>query len=208
MPSRITALSPDPRRTGAVRVDVDGATLYVVAREDAVALELAPGATMDGTLHDRIGAAADTEGAFRTALRALERRSFARVDLGRRLARKGHPVLAVEVALERLATNGLLDDSAFALDYAEVRSSRGRGPARVRRDLVGMGVVREAIDRAVAAVWPPGVNNGERALELARSRAGRLAKLPRVARRRRLLAFLARRGYTGDVARQAVSQLV
>ncbi len=208
MTSRITALGPDPRRAGAVRVDVDGATLCVVAREDAVALGLAPGATVDVALHDRLNAAADTEGAFRTALRALERRSFARVDLGRRLVRKGHPTVAVEGALERLAASGLLDDAAFARNYAEVRGSRGRGPARVRRDLAAMGVVREAIDGAMAAVWPPGVDNGERALELARSRAGRLAKLPRVAQRRRLLAFLARRGYTGDVAHRAVSQLV
>jgi len=89
-----------------------------------------------------------------------------------------------------------------------VRSTRGRGPARVRRDLAAMGVVREAVDRAMAVVWPPGVDNGQRALELARARAGRLAKLPRVAQRRRLLAFLARRGYTGDIAHQAVSQLV
>jgi len=57
-------------------------------------------------------------------------------------------------------------------------------------------------------VWPPDVDNGLRALELARTRAGRLAKLPRVAQRRRLLAFLARRGYTGDIAHKAVSQLV
>jgi SOS response regulatory protein OraA/RecX len=208
MTSRITALGPDPRRAGAVRIDVDGTTLCVIARADALALALATGGTVDAALHDRLNAAADAEGAFRTALRALQRRSFACVDLGRRLVRKGHPSVAVDIALERLAANGLLDDAAFALSYAEVRSSRGRGPARVRRDLAGMGVGRDAIDRAVAAVWPPEVDNGQRALELARARAARLAKLPRVAQRRRLLAFLARRGYTGDVAHRAVSQLV
>ncbi len=208
MTSRITAIGPDPRRAGAVRIDVDGTTLCVVAREDAAALGLVPGVEVDTTLHEGLDAAADTEGAFRTALRALERRSFARTDLGRRLVRKGHPGAAVETALERLADAGLLDDAAFALGYAEVRSSRGRGPARVRRDLGAMGVMREDIDRTVAAVWPPEVDNGQRALELARSRAGRLAKLPRVAQRRRLLAFLARRGYTGDIAHRAVNQLV
>ena len=208
MTSRITAIGPDPRRAGAVRIEVDGATLCVVAREHAEALGLVAGVTLDAVLNQRLNAAADVEAAFRTALRALERRSFARADLGRRLVRKGHPAVAVEVALERLAASGLLDDMAFALGYAEVRSSRGRGPARVRRDLAAMGVGREALDCAMATVWPPEVDNGQRALELARSRAGRLAKLPRVAQRRRLLAFLARRGYTGDIARQAVSQLV
>jgi regulatory protein len=208
MTSRITGLGADARRAGAVRVEVDGAALCVVAREDAVALGLAPGAVVDDLLSERLNVAADTEGAFRTALRALERRSFGRVDLGRRLVRKGHPAQSVETALDRLSERGLLDDAAFAVNYAEVRSTRGRGPARVRRDLAAMGVVREAIDRAMAVVWPPEVDNGERALALARTRAGRLAKLPRVAQRRRLLAFLARRGYTGDIAHKAVAQLV
>jgi len=167
-----------------------------------------PGMLVEGGVVERLNAAADSEAAFRTALRALERRSFARADLGRRMVRKGHPAAAVEVALGRLLARGLLDDAAFALGYAEVRSTRGQGPARVRRDLGAMGVERAVIDRAMAAVWPPDVDNGQRALELARSRAGRLAKLPRVAQRRRLLAFLARRGYTGDIAHKAVSQLV
>ncbi len=208
MTSRITGLGPDARRAGAVRVEVDGTALCVVAREDAVALGLAPGVVVDDLLSERLNVAADAEGAFRTALRALERRSFGRVDLGRRLVRKGHPAPSVETALDRLSERGLLDDAAFAVNYAEVRSTRGRGPARVRRDLAAMGVVREAIDRAMAVVWPPEVDNGERALALARTRAGRLAKLPRVAQRRRLLAFLARRGYTGDIAHKAVAQLV
>jgi SOS response regulatory protein OraA/RecX len=56
----------------------------------------------------------------------------------------------------------------------------------------------------MAVVWPPDVDNSQRALDLARTRAGRLAKLPRVAQRRRLLAFLARRGYTGEAAQSAV----
>lgn len=208
MTSRITAITPDVRRAGAIRVDVDGTTLCVLAREDADVLGLVPGMPVEGGLVEGLNAAADSEAAFRTALRALERRSFARSDLGRRLVRKGHPAAAVDVALGRLSARGLLDDAAFALGYAEVRSTRGRGPARVRRDLGAMGVERDAIDRAMAVVWPPEVDNGQRALELARTRAVRLAKLPRVAQRRRLLAFLARRGYTGDIAHRAVSQLV
>lgn len=208
MTSRITALDPDPRRAGAIRVAVDGQVLCVVATEDSSALGLSVGRPYDEALAGSLGDAADREAAFRTALRALERRGFARDDLGRRLVRKGHPAAAVEAAMERLAVRGLVDDAAFALNYAEVRSARGRGPARVRRDLMAMGVPREAIDAAMARVWSPEVDTGQRALELARARVARLVSLPRLAQRRRLLAFLARRGYTGEVAHRAVSQLV
>ena len=75
-----------------------------------------------------LNAAADSEAAFRTALRALERRSFARADLGRRLVRKGHPAAAVDVALGRLLARGLLDDAAFAWATPSAEH-RGRGPA-------------------------------------------------------------------------------
>ena len=208
MTSRITALDPDPRRAGAIRVAVDGQTLCVVSAEDATSLDLGVGRPYDDALAASLGMAADREAAFRTALRALERRGFARDDLAKRLVRKGHPAAAVDAAVDRLAARGLLDDAAFALNYAEVRSARGRGPARVRRDLMAMGVPREAIDAATARVWSPEVDTGQRALDLARARAPRLASLPRLAQRRRLLAFLARRGYTGEVAHRAVSQLV
>ena len=68
-----------------------------------------------------------------------------------------------------------------------------------------MGVERRVIDRALAAVRPPDVDNGQRAARpRARSAQRQLGKLPRVAQRRRLLAFLARRGYTGDIAHGAL----
>jgi len=90
--------------------------------------------------------------------------------------------------------------------FVEEEEGAGIGDADDRR--IEARVELGKIDRAMASVWPPDVDNGQRAFELARSRAGRLAKLPRVAQRRRLLAFLARRGYTGDIAHKAVSQLV
>lgn len=217
----VTALEPDPRRPGAVRLLVDGAHRSTVDAADAEALGLAPGLAFDAPLAERVDRAADAEATFRTALRALERRAFARVDLGRRLRRKGHPAAAVDAAVARLDRLGLLDDAAFARGYAETRAARGRGPARLRRDLLAMGVADPLVEAAVAAAWADGPTPGpeagpegerspagrpaEVALSLARKRAAQLAGIPRPALRRRLHAFLARRGFTGDVARRAIA---
>ncbi len=155
---------------------------------------------------DLLDELADEEGAFRTLLRALERRSYARRDLGRRLVRKGHRQAAVEAALERAAGLGLLDDAAYARNYVETRSARGRGPGRLLRDLLGMGVERHVIEAAIAEQWPPEVDRSAMPRALAAKRARQLGELPREAKRRRLTAYLARRGFTGSDVREAIQE--
>jgi regulatory protein len=204
----LTALEPDPRRPGTLRVDVDGLRFGAVPQEMARAAGLAVGRPVDADLHERLTAAADAEGAFRTLIRALERRSFARADLARRLVRKGHPRHAVDAALERAAGLGLLDDAAFALNYVQTRTARGRGPSRLTRDLMAMGVDRAHIDRALAAEWPEGSDRTGVPLALASKRAQQLGELPRPVKRRRVLAYLARRGFAGRDISDMVARLV
>ena len=204
----LTALEPDPRRPGTLRVEVDGVRFGAVPRELADAAGLTVGRAVDGELQERLTAAADAEGAFRTLLRALERRSFARVDLGRRLTRKGHPRPAVDAALERAAGLGLLGDAEFARNYVQTRAARGRGPARLTRDLMAMGVERVDIDRALAAEWPEGSDRSGVPSALATKRAAQLGHLPRAVKRRRVLAYLARRGYAGRDIADLVARVV
>jgi regulatory protein len=204
----LTALEPDPRRPGTLRVEVDGTRFGAVPAELARAAGLAVGRMVDAELQERLTAAADAEAAFRTLLRALERRSFARADLGRRLIRKGHPRIAVEAAIERAFGLGLLDDAAFALTYVQTRAARGRGPSRLTRDLMAMGVERSVIDRALAAEWPEGSDRSRVPLALAAKRAAQLGDLPRPVKRRRVLAYLARRGFSGRDITDMVARVV
>ena len=204
----ITALEPDVRRPGTLRVEVDGVRFGAVPEELARAAGLAVGRALEGELLERLTAGADAEAAFRTLLRALERRSFARADLGRRLVRKGHPRPAVEAALERAQTLGLLDDVAFAVNYVQTRAARGRGPSRLTRDLMAMGVERGHIDRALVAEWPEGSDRTGVPLALASKRAAQLGHLPRPVKRRRLLAYLARRGFAGHDISEIVARVV
>ena len=195
--SRITAIEQDPRRPGTVRLELDGTRFGVVPAELIAAEGLSPGQSIAPDVHERLSAAADVEAAFRTGLRVLELRSYARADLGRRLQRKGHPRAAVDVALERLLTLGLLNDEAYARNYVQTRAARGRGPSRLIHDLLAMGVQRSLIDRALAAEWPEGSDRTSMPHALVSKRAAQLGTLPRQTKRRRLLAYLARRGFSG-----------
>ncbi len=92
---------PSPRRVRSGWRST-GARFASVARE-LVAAERSGGRAGRSTpsSQQRLGAAADIEAAFRTALRCLGAPLLCPGDLGRRLQRKGHPPEAVEAALER-----------------------------------------------------------------------------------------------------------
>ncbi len=205
---RITAVVPEPRGPGSVRVEVDGERFASVSPELVRAFGLRPGRELDPPLRTRLEAEAEVEAAYRTALRAIERRSFARADLGRRLLRKGHAPGAVEAALARAAEHGLLDDAAFAANYVETRAARGRGPVRLMRDLMVMGVERSIIDRAVAAQTHAAGGDVAVPFALASKRAAQLRDLPRQVKRRRVLAYLARRGFSGREVSEMVGKLL
>src|SRR5690606_7734206 len=122
----VDRLQPDPRRPGSVRVVTGGQPAWTIPADVARELHLAPGVTITSAILERLDRAADEEAALRAGLRHLERRGHARRELARKLARKGHPDTAIEAALDRLGALGLLDDAAFARQYATARAGRGR----------------------------------------------------------------------------------
>lgn len=203
----ITGVSPDPRHPAAVRVSLDGRITWTVARVAAERIGVSAGMLLDETLRETLAVAADEEAAWRAILRHLERRPFAKGDLGRRLRQRAHPAAAVEAALARAEDAGLLDDLKFARSYAETRAQRGRGPVRLRADLSQLRVAHAIIDQVIAELWPGGEGVDEMARALATKRVGQLEGLPREVRRRRVLAYLARRGFSGPRTRHVVMEL-
>src|SRR5262249_52446823 len=186
-----------------IRILVQGRPLLTIPRELATAEGLVPGAWLGDPVYARLCAAADAEAAFRTAVRYLERRSFAERDLTRRLVLKGHSPAAAAAAIERGRALGVIDDARFVQHYIETRVARGRGPLRLRRDLAALGVERGLVDRALAGAFPEGAEAPE-IERLARKRLLQLGALPRQVLRRRLLAFLARRGFSGALVQRTV----
>ncbi len=204
----LTGLAPDPRRPDYRLVEVDRGRFASLPAEALIGLGLVVGGEIGPRVLARLQELADLEGAHRAALRALARRAHARHDLRRRLLQKQHPPAAVDGALARLAAQGLLDDAAFARDYAGVKAARGRGPARLIKDLLAQGVERRVAEEAVrAALADEGVDADAAVRAVAEKRARQLAGLPAPVRKRRLVAFLARRGFQGPLVRAIVEAL-
>jgi len=204
----LTGLAPDPRRPDYRLVEVDRGRFASLPAADLADLDLRIGAEIPARVFERLQQLADLEGAHRAALRALARRAHARFDLRRRLLQKQHPPAAVDGALARLSAQGLLDDASFARDYAGAKAARGRGPARLIRDLLAQGVERRMAEEAVrSALADEGVDPDATVRAVAEKRAKQLSGLAPAVRRRRLAAFLARRGFQGPEVREVVEQV-
>ena len=204
----LTGLAPDPRRPDYRLVDVDRGRLASLPAASLAGLDLVVGSEIPPLVFERLQELADLEAAHRAALRALARRAHARFDLRRRLLQKQHPPAAVDGALDRLSAAGLLNDAQFALDYAAAKARRGRGPARLVHDLQSQGVDRRVAEEAVrTSLASEGVDPAQAVRALAEKRARQLAGLPPVVRKRRLVAFLVRRGFTGGEVREVVESL-
>jgi len=204
----LTGLAPDPRRPDYRLVEVDRGRFASLPAESLAGLDLVVGSEIPPLVFERLHELADLEAAHRAALRALTRRAHARFDLRRRLLQKQHPPAAVDGALDRLSAAGLLNDAQFALDYAAAKARRGRGPARLVRDLQSQGVDRRLAEEAVrTSLASEGVDPTRAVRALAEKRAKQLAGLPPVVRKRRLVAFLVRRGFNGGEVREVVESL-
>jgi regulatory protein len=122
---------------------------------------------------------------------------------------KQHPPAAVDAAVERLTVQGLIDDGRFAEHYVATRAARGRGPARLVKDLLRQGLERRMAEEAVRATLLAEQIDVDRTLRLvAERRAAGLGALPPAVKRRRLAAYLSRRGYHGPQVRSLVEDLV
>ena len=208
LPPTLTALAPDPRQPDYRLVEVDRGRFASLPAAALEPLRLRVGDELSAAVLARLRDLADIEAAQRAALRALARRAHARRDLERRLMKKQHPPAAVTTALERLAARGLLDDRRFAEQYAAVRATRGKGPVRIVTDLLAQGVERGVAEGAVGrALEEEGIDPQVEARATATKRARQLGTLPPAVRRRRLLAFLMRRGYSGPQVKDLVREL-
>lgn len=137
------------------------------------------------------------------ALRLLTIRERSSAEIRRSLDRRGFCEDAVSEVLGSLERSGLVNDQRFAERFTEdVGHARGWSGARTRGELARRGIAREL---AVEATAEPAGDEMERAIAVARARAQRMRSLSADARFRRVVAYLARRGYSAEICRKAAT---
>jgi len=139
------------------------------------------------------------------ALNMLARGRRTRRELQQRLRRHQPDTAIVKLALDRLEASGVLSDPDVARAEAASRLRRGEGPARIRQRLRQKGIdARETEEALTEAVESDGFDEVQACRLQAEKRWRSLANLELSIAKRRLIAFLQRRGYSGTVIRQVM----
>lgn len=97
---------------------------------------------------------ADPAGIRDAALRLLARREHSRLELARKLARRGWSEPAIEAAIDELAEQDLQSDERYAESYVRQRIAKAYGPLRIRAELSERGVDRAQVARALESESP------------------------------------------------------
>ena len=154
------------------------------------------------------------------ALHLLSYKPRAEQELRRRLRSKGFPHPLVEWCLSLLEEQGLIDDHAFASAFVRSRIRlRPRGRFRLAQELRQKGVSAEVAEQAIDQAFS-NEETSERALACAAARrwldrqgstlieglAGTDRSDEGERARRRLHAFLSRRGFGSDVIRVGMEE--
>lgn len=137
-------------------------------------------------------------------LRLLTARARTRAELHGQLAKRGYPDDVSAAVLDRLSAVGLIDDADFAEQWVQSRRAKaGKSRRALAAELHTKGVDGDVITAALA-----GIDAGaerDRAEQLVRAKLRRETLSGDDARvMRRLVAMLARRGYSQNLACEVV----
>ncbi len=134
------------------------------------------------------------------ALALLAGRDYGRVELARRLERRGYAGATVSAVLDGLAAERLLSDVRFIEQFIRQHAGRGHGPLRIRHELRERGMDEADVEAALAAA-------GEDWQAIARqARRRRFGVSPPADARERARQgrFLQYRGFSADQIRAAL----
>ena len=201
MSGRITAIEPQARHANRFNLYIDDQ--FALGLSASVAARLRVGQT----LSEADLAALEREEAYETAhemaLRFLEPRPRSRAEVKQQLRKKQVASDVIDQVIARLTDAGLIDDEAFAKYWVENREAfRPRAGRALRFELKRKGLSDAAIKEAIGTL-----DESESAYRAGTARAARWRNLERRAFMEKLGAFLVRRGFSYEVAKDAAKRL-
>ena len=200
MAGKITKLEFQKKNPDRASVFLDGRFAFGLPAIIAARLK------QDQFLSDAEIQSLQAEGAIETtygkALNYLSYRPRSRAEVDRYLQKRDLPERQVKAVAERLERAGLLDDEAFARFWVENRErNQPKGLRALRYELRVKGISNETIERVLVSVDVP-----DSAYRSATRKAQQLAHLDQQAFTKKIIEYLARRGFNYEVARETAGR--
>jgi regulatory protein len=140
------------------------------------------------------------------ALRLFKLRPRSRAELCQKMAGKGYDEALIISVVDELASWGLIDDAAFAKAWLQYRLNKPMGFRRIAQELAEKGIPKDM----VRSHWDEVKENYDE-LEvvraLAKKRARQYNNIDPLKRKKRVMDYLARRGFQLDVIMKAIKEI-
>ena len=198
----ITDIETQKRGRERVSIFLDGRFAFSVGRGVVEEHGLHPGQVLSDSRVEEL-AAADLFGkCLNAALRLLSYRPRSEAEIRTRLSRRFNGE-TIEGVILQLRERQMIDDVAFAAFWREARDSFSpRGTLLLKVELRNKGIDPELIDKVL-----DGIDDEESAYRAAQKRGRTLAKEDYETFRRKLGAFLRRRGFSYGVVNRTTERL-
>lgn len=154
----------------------------------------------DMTVDEQVSAAKET------ILNILSMVAKSRKQLFDRLLEKGHTEEVANIALDRLAEVGIIDDVNFAAQWVSSRhTGSGLAPYAIKRELILKGIDENIIEEALQDLSEEDLNM--KALEIAKRKA-RSVRGDRNSKIKKIASAVARKGYSSSLSFQVAKQAI
>jgi len=201
MEHTITALTAQKRNHQRVNVYLDGEFAFGLSR--LVAAWLRVGQTIGDEKIEQLKAEDGREVAYQQAIKYLAYRPRSQAEVRQHLESQDLPPEAIQEALVRLERNGLLNDRQFAQTWIENRSEfRPRGRRALAFELRRLGVSPQVIESSLE-----GIDENELAYQAGLKQVRKYQRLEWQDFRQKMIAFLARRGFSYEVSNPVAARL-
>jgi regulatory protein len=200
MSRTITALQLQQRNKERVNVFLDGEFAFALSMMRAA--QLRKGQELTESEIEALQAEDERNTAYQKAVRFLGHRPRSQREVEQRLAAKGFTPEQIAYVVQRLREEGYLDDEAFAQYWRENRDQfRPRSARALRYELRQKGVDKQVIDETLADA-----DDEAAAWAAVEPKLGRWQDLEQAAFERKVMGFLARRGFGHDVVRRTMKR--
>jgi regulatory protein len=203
-PGPVTGITARKRERGRFLIAIAGAPAFTLSEETLFRAGLQIGDELDGATITRLLADDDVARATEAALHFLAYRARSEQEVRDRLKRGAFAPEAIDATIVKLNEWRYLDDADFARRWVESRAQgKPRGQRLLQQELRQKGIDAETSKQAIEEA---DLDEVSAATELARKRLSTMSGEDPVAIRRKISAYLARRGFGFDVARKALEQ--
>jgi regulatory protein len=201
----VTRVSPQQATAERMNIYLDGRYAFSLSVRALTEHPVSVGDHLDQRAIERLRNADEPDRATAAALNLLAHRGRSEHELRQRLGQKGYTPAAIDETIRRVVDWGYLNDERFASAWVEQRQAgKQRSRRALAHELREKGVDRETIETTLEEAE---IDEIADARQIAADKWRKERALPPDKRRQRTAAFLARRGYGWDVARQVLNEL-